>query len=57
MNKDEIKNGIKIGFPIVIGYAPVAATFGLVCKSAGFSLLKLLPFRFLFLQGQANLWQ
>lgn len=54
MNKDEIKNGIKIGFPIVIGYAPVAATFGLVCKSAGFSLFETFAFSFFVFAGASQ---
>ena len=44
MNVDEIKKGFKMGFPVVIGYAPVAATFGLICKSGGFSLFETFAF-------------
>ena len=38
MNISEVKKGFKMGFPVVIGYAPVAVAFGLICKSGGFSL-------------------
>ena len=57
MNISEVKKGFKMGFPVVIGYAPVAAAFGLICKSGGFSLLKHLHFHFSFLQEQVSLWE
>ncbi|TXL63971.1 AzlC family ABC transporter permease [Cerasibacillus terrae] len=36
-----MKQGIKAGFPIVIGYLPVAITFGVLAKQTGLSLFEL----------------
>ena len=54
MNVDEIKKGFKMGFPVVIGYAPVAATFGLICKSGGFSLFETFAFSFFVFAGASQ---
>ena len=54
MNADEIKKGFKMGFPVVIGYAPVAATFGLICKSGGFSLFETFAFSFFVFAGASQ---
>lgn len=35
------KKGIQIGFPIVLGYIPVALTYGVLASQAGMSLLEL----------------
>lgn len=54
MNIDEVKKGLKMGFPIVIGYAPVAATFGLICKTSGFSLFETFSFSFFIFAGASQ---
>ena len=43
-----------MGFPIVIGYAPVAATFGLICKTSGFSLFETFSFSFFIFAGASQ---
>ena len=54
MNIDEVKKGLKMGFPIVIGYAPVAGTFGLICKTSGFSLFETFSFSFFIFAGASQ---
>ncbi len=39
-NKSEIKDGIYAGFPVLVGYFPIAVTFGLLAKSVNISLLE-----------------
>ena len=39
-NKSEIKDGIYAGFPVLIGYFPIAVTFGLLAKSVNISLIE-----------------
>lgn len=39
-NKYEIKDGIFAGFPVLIGYFPIAVTFGLLAKSVNISLFE-----------------
>lgn len=39
-----IKEGLKDGFPIVIGYFPIAMTFGILAKGAGITLMESLAF-------------
>ena len=54
MDISEVKKGLKMGFPVVIGYAPVAATFGLICKSGGFSLFETFAFSFSVYAGASQ---
>lgn len=54
MDISEVKKGLKMGFPVVIGYAPVAATFGLICKSGGFSLFETFAFSFFVYAGASQ---
>lgn len=54
MDSSQIKKGLKMGFPVVIGYAPVAATFGLICKSGGFSLFETFAFSFFVYAGASQ---
>ena len=54
MNISEVKKGFKMGFPVVIGYAPVAAAFGLICKSGGFSLFETFAFSFFVYAGASQ---
>ena len=54
MDINEIKRGFKMGFPVVIGYAPVALTFGLICKSQGFSLFETFAFSFFVFAGASQ---
>lgn len=54
MNIYEVKKGIKMGIPIVIGYAPISITFGLICKSGGFSLFETFAFSFFIFAGASQ---
>ncbi len=54
MNMIEVKKGLKMGFPVVIGYAPVAVTFGLICKSGGFSIFETFAFSFFVYAGASQ---
>lgn len=54
MDINEIKKGLKMGFPVVIGYAPVALTFGLICKSGGFSLFETSAFSLFVFAGASQ---
>lgn len=36
-----IKRGMTVGFPIMLGYLPIAVTFGVLAKQSGLSLLEL----------------
>lgn len=36
-----IQRGIAVGFPIMLGYLPIALTYGVLAKQAGMSLLEL----------------
>lgn len=36
--KEQIKEGLKVGFPLTLGYFPVAMAFGLLSKNTGISL-------------------
>ncbi|PID41269.1 MAG: branched-chain amino acid transport protein AzlC [Proteobacteria bacterium] len=38
--KEEIRKAVKAGIPIVIGYTPAAAAFGVLSKSCGLSLFE-----------------
>lgn len=40
MNKQDIKNGLKMGMPIALGYMPIAMTFGMLAKSTGVLFLE-----------------
>lgn len=37
--KLEFKNGLKSGFPVAIGYLPIALTFGLLARNSGLSFI------------------
>lgn len=50
----EVKKGFKMGFPVVIGYIPVSLTFGLICKSNGFSLFETFAFSFFVFAGASQ---
>jgi len=39
-NKSEIKDGLYAGFPVLVGYFPIAVTFGLLAKSVNISLIE-----------------
>ncbi|HKK90987.1 MAG TPA: AzlC family ABC transporter permease [Desulfobacteraceae bacterium] len=39
MNR-EVRDALKAGLPLFIGYAPAAAAFGILCKACGVSLLE-----------------
>lgn len=36
-----IKRGLAVGFPIMLGYIPIAITYGVLAKQAGLSLMEL----------------
>ena len=53
MSISEVKKGFKMGFPVVIGYAPVV----LFVNPEDFLFLKHLHFHFLFMQVQVSSWE
>ncbi|MGM0410335.1 MAG: AzlC family ABC transporter permease [Bacillota bacterium] len=38
-NKLSLQNGLKAGFPVAIGYLPIALTFGLLARNSGLSFI------------------
>ncbi|MFC3041288.1 AzlC family ABC transporter permease [Virgibacillus xinjiangensis] len=49
-----IRRGVATGFPIVLGYLPVAITYGVLAKQAGMSLLELTLMSALVFAGAAQ---
>lgn len=39
LKDDEVKDGLKSSAPIILGYVPIAITFGLISKESGVSLI------------------
>lgn len=54
MDREDLKKGIKDGLPIVIGYAPIAITFGLVSKTYGISLFETFSFSLFVFAGASQ---
>ncbi|GGB51367.1 branched-chain amino acid ABC transporter permease [Virgibacillus dakarensis] len=49
-----IKKGIAVGFPIMLGYLPIAITYGVLAKSAGMSLVELTMMSVLVFAGASQ---
>lgn len=52
--KNDIREAIKAGIPIFIGYAPAAAAFGVLSKSCGISLLECFLFSAMVFAGASQ---
>ncbi|MUV36643.1 putative membrane protein [Lentibacillus sp. JNUCC-1] len=52
--KDMIKRGFWVGFPIMLGYLPIAITYGVLAKQAGLSLLELTSMSALVFAGASQ---
>ncbi|WP_099157361.1 AzlC family ABC transporter permease [Virgibacillus ndiopensis] len=49
-----IQRGIAVGFPIMVGYLPIAITYGVLAKQAGMSLLELTMMSVLVFAGASQ---
>ncbi|MFD1037633.1 AzlC family ABC transporter permease [Virgibacillus byunsanensis] len=49
-----IRKGIAAGFPIMLGYMPIAITFGVLAKQAGMSLIELTSMSVLVFAGASQ---
>ncbi|SDC62790.1 4-azaleucine resistance probable transporter AzlC [Pelagirhabdus alkalitolerans] len=54
MIKEDIQKGMKQGMPIMLGYFPIALTFGVVSQQAGLSLVELTSMSILVYAGAAQ---
>ena len=54
LNSKGFINGVKKSIPILIGYTPVALTFGILCKTSGLSLLHAFLLSFVLYSGAAQ---
>lgn len=52
--RSAFKTGIKVGFPIVIGYFPIALAFGILSKTTGISLLESIMFSSIVYAGASQ---
>ena len=52
--KDELREAIRAGIPIFIGYAPAAAAFGILAKGVGIGLLECFLFSALVFAGASQ---
>lgn len=50
----KIRNGLVAGFPIALGYFPVAVAFGLLAKGAGLTLMETLGLSFIVFAGASQ---
>lgn len=50
-----IKRGIAVGFPIMLGYIPIAITYGVLAKQSGLSLAELTMMSVLVFAGASQL--
>lgn len=48
------KDGIKDGFPIFLGYFPIAMAFGILSRGTGLTLIETLSFSFILFAGAAQ---
>jgi predicted branched-subunit amino acid permease len=53
-DKSEIKNGVLAGLPVLIGYFPIAVTFGLLAKSVNISLFESFCFSAMVFAGASQ---
>lgn len=49
-----IRRGIAVGFPIMLGYLPIAITYGVLAKQAGLSLIELTMMSVLVFAGASQ---
>src|SRR5690625_2650820 len=49
-----IKRGIAVGFPIMLGYLPIAITYGVLAKQSGLSLFELTMMSVLVFAGASQ---
>lgn len=49
-----IRRGLTVGFPIILGYFPIAITYGVLAKQAGMSLLELTSMSVLVYAGASQ---
>lgn len=54
MEKCTLKEGIKDGIPIIMGFIPIAMAFGILCKSAEISLVESLGFSMIVFAGASQ---
>lgn len=54
MEKCSVKDAIKDGIPIVIGFLPIAMTFGILCKSGNLSVYESLSFSMIVFAGASQ---
>ena len=54
IQREEIKKGLVDGFPIVIGYIPVAMAFGILSKTSGIELLDSFLFSVMVFAGSSQ---
>lgn len=54
MKKCNLKDGLKDGLPIIMGFIPIAMAFGILCKSAEISLLESLGFSMIVFAGASQ---
>ncbi|WP_067840683.1 AzlC family ABC transporter permease [Amphibacillus sediminis] len=52
--KLQIKKGLAVGIPIMLGYFPIAVTYGVIAQQAGLSLLELTSMSVLVYAGAAQ---
>ncbi|WP_100011382.1 AzlC family ABC transporter permease [Lentibacillus sediminis] len=52
---DMVKRGIAAGFPIMLGYLPIALTYGVLAKQAGMSILELTMMSVVVFAGASQL--
>ncbi|WP_425514294.1 AzlC family ABC transporter permease [Lentibacillus saliphilus] len=52
--KDMMKKGFIVGFPIMLGYLPIALTYGVLAKQAGLTLLELVAMSVLVFAGASQ---
>ena len=52
---DQFKRGIKVGFPIMLAYFPIAVTFGVLASQAGLTVFQLTGMSTLVYSGAAQI--
>lgn len=54
MENYKLEDGLKDGFPIVMGFIPIAMAFGILCKSAEITLFESLAFSMIVFAGASQ---
>ncbi len=52
-----IQRGAAVGFPIMLGYLPIAITYGVLAKQSGMSLTELTLMSVMVLLVPVSLWE